>query len=323
MGQNLFWAKTSQRLRHTDIRRCILDEHSYFPYYYVPYHIPFVLYYQWIYRPGYTQGLLAFCFSCICSIDALTDQIEMLLRQMQFFLQTQAPLNSVLKLVRKQERKESLKKKARHSEWQLPQLLAGTLIKTKLVSFSEQTWQALSRGAFFSTPAKILSECRCSRNVYKGGGQGRADLFLSPLCMWVSICVFIYIFAHVFPPNPDCFHACFGCTAEKYTQQWFLAPLCSFAVVENWSESKWLLCYWGEAGGCPKQDQMQGSWRLLGLIEGVSVAPAEPLTGFTEAWQTGQFPLCTPLQHNEYSSTWSHDSLGKIYLLEDHKGTYE
>lgn len=46
-------------------------------------------------------------------------------------------------------------------------------------------------------------------------------------------------------------------------------------------------------GAAPKQDQMQGSCRLLGLIEGGSVAPVEPLTGFTEAWQTGQFPLCT------------------------------
>lgn len=134
---------------------------------------------------------------------------------------------------------------------------------------------------------QVLQEC------LQGWGQGRADLFLSPLCTWDFICVFIYVFAHVFPPNPDCFHACFGCTAEEHTQQFVLAPLWSFAVVENWSKSKWLLCYSGEAGGCPKQDQMQGSWRLLGLIEGDSVAPVEPLTGFTEAWPTGQFPLCT------------------------------
>ena len=39
---------------------------------------------------------------------------------------------------KKIERKEKEKKK-RHTERQLPQLLAGILIKTKLVSFSEQT----------------------------------------------------------------------------------------------------------------------------------------------------------------------------------------
>lgn len=50
----------------------------------------------------------------------------------------------VLKYTKQQKRKDILKRK-----WQLPQLLAGALIKTKLVSFSEQTWQALSRGAFF------------------------------------------------------------------------------------------------------------------------------------------------------------------------------
>lgn len=31
--------------------------------------------------------------------------------------------------------------------------------------------------------------------------------------------------------------------------------------------------------GLPKQDQMQGSWWLLGLIEEGSVSPVEPLTG--------------------------------------------
>lgn len=152
---------------------------------------------------------------------------------------------------------------------------------------------AEQRSFFFSTPAKILSECRCSRNVYKGGGNAELTFFLSLLCMWVSICVFIYVFAHVFPPNPDCFHACFGCTAEEHTQQFVLAALCSFTVVENWSKSKWLLRYSGEAGGCPKQDQMQGSLWLLGLIEGGSVALVEPLSGSAEAWQTGQFPPCT------------------------------
>ncbi len=144
---------------------------------------------------------------------------------------------------------------------------------------------------------QVLQEC------LQGWGHSRVDLFLSALCMWESICVFIYIFVHVFPPNPNCFHTCFSCTAEEHAQQFVLAPLCSFAVVENWSKSKWLLCYLGEAGGYPKQDQMQGSRQLLGLIEGGSVAPVEPLTGFTEAWQTGIFPFCTP--YNTMNTTVS------------------
>lgn len=168
---------------------------------------------------------------------------------------------------------------------------------------------------------QVLQEC------LQGWGQGRADLFLSPLCMCVSICVFIYVFSHVFPPNPDCFHACFGCTAEEHTQQFVLAPLSSFTMVDNWSKSKWLLRYLGEAGGCPKQDHMQESWQLLVLIEGASVAPVEPLTGSTETWQMGQFPLCTPYNTvNTPASDHCHVDVHvdrKIWLLEGHKGTYE
>lgn len=104
------------------------------------------------------------------------------------------PLSSVLKYMNQQKKKRNFKKEARYTEWQLPQLLAGILIKTKLVSFSEQTWQALSRRAFFSTPAKILSECRCSRNVYKGGGKAELTFFsLHCVCESPYVCLFMYL----------------------------------------------------------------------------------------------------------------------------------
>lgn len=147
-------------------------------------------------------------------------------------------LSSVLKYMNQQKKENKFyKKEARYTEWQLPQLLAGILIKTKLVSFSEQTWQALSRRAFFFHSCQNIKWVQVLQECLQGWGQGWADLFLSPLCMWVSICVFIYVFEHVFPPNPDCFHACFGSTAQKYTQQFAFAPFCSFDVLESWAKA--------------------------------------------------------------------------------------
>lgn len=87
--------------------------------------------------------------------------------------------------------------KERCTERQLPQLLAVHLIKTKLFPSSEQTWHALSRGVFFSTLAKILSEYRCSRNVSKGGGNAKPDLFsLSPqlsMCVYARLYMCVYL----------------------------------------------------------------------------------------------------------------------------------
>lgn len=86
----------------------------------------------------------------------------------------------------KKERKKRKDKKERHTERQLPQLLAGSLIKTKLVSLSEQTRQTLSRGLFFH-PAKILSECRCLRNAREGWGKREVTfLFSLPLSFSAS-----------------------------------------------------------------------------------------------------------------------------------------
>lgn len=120
-----------------------------------------------------------------------------------------------------QQREEILKKKPRHTVRQLPQTLAGILIKTKLVSLSEQTWQALSRGVFlfflfflvfFSILAKTLSECRCCRNVFKGGGI--AELTFSLLCC-ESACVYFHM--------------------VLCTHQFFLAPFWSITKAETWS----------------------------------------------------------------------------------------
>ena len=97
---------------------------------------------------------------------------------------------------------------------------------------------AEQRSFFFSTPAKILSECRCSRNVYKGGGKAELTFFsLHCVCEAPYVCLFMYL-CMCFLKTPDWFHACFGCTAEEHTQRFVLAPLCRFAVVENWSKSK-------------------------------------------------------------------------------------
>lgn len=54
-----------------------------------------------------------------------------------------------------------------------------------------------------------------------------------------------------FLKTPDWFHACFGCTAEEHTQQFVLAPLCRFAVVENWSKSKVIVMLFGRGWGLP------------------------------------------------------------------------
>lgn len=73
----------------------------------------------------------------ISSMDAPTDRIFNACSDKTVFVFWVVPLASVLKYINQQ--KKNFKKKARHREWQLPQLLAWTLIKTKLVSFSEQT----------------------------------------------------------------------------------------------------------------------------------------------------------------------------------------
>lgn len=127
----------------------------------------------------------------------------------------------------------------------------------------------------------------------RGGGKAELTFFsLHCVCETPYVCLFMYL-CMCFLQTPDYFHACFGLHGRgAYPAACLIAPLCNFALVEKLEKVN--DCYSGEAGGCPKQDQMQGSWRLLGLIEEGSVAPVEPLTGFTEAWQTGQFPLCTP-----------------------------
>lgn len=161
----------------------------------------------------------------------------------------------------------------------------------------------------------------------RGGGKAELTFFsLHCVCETPYVCLFMYL-CMCFLQTPDYFHACFGCTAEAHTQQLVLAPSLQLHRGRK-TEAKANDCYSGEAGGCPKQDQMQGSWRLLGLIEEGSVAPVEPLTGFTEAWQTGQFPLCTP--YNTMNTT-APDRCpikglsGKDIAsrLKGHKGTYE
>lgn len=92
------------------------------------------------------------------------------------------------------------------------------------------------RRSLLSPLAKILSKCRCFKNVYKGGG-GEAELTLLPLR---CVRVFIYGFVRVFP----------AASASPCLLAW-----CS-----------------AEAGGCPKQDQMQGSRR----VEGGPEEPVEP-----------------------------------------------
>lgn len=117
-------------------------------------------------------------------------------------------LNTVWYHMKQQKKKVFFKKKAKHTEWQLPQFLAGALIKTKLVSFSEQTWQALSREAFFPITAKILTECRCSRNVYKGGGTADlTSLFLSIVYASLHMCVYLCICACL-SSKPQLFSCC-------------------------------------------------------------------------------------------------------------------
>ncbi len=82
---------------------------------------------------------------------------------------------SSLRCWRKSGGRGKKKVKERHTEWQLPQLLAGVLIKTKLVSLREQTWQALKLRSFFS----VLPRCKVSAGASGMPETKRSDLSLS------------------------------------------------------------------------------------------------------------------------------------------------
>lgn len=97
-------------------------------------------------------------------------------------------------LLEKEWREGKKKVKERHTERQLPQLLARVLIKTKLVSLREQTWQALRLRSFFQSCqdvkwVQVPQECqRLAR------GRDRSDLSLSFtvfLSLVLSLCTYI------------------------------------------------------------------------------------------------------------------------------------
>lgn len=89
------------------------------------------------------------------------------------------------------------KGKERHTERQLPQLLAGVLIKTKLVSLSEQTWQALRLRSFFQSCqdvkwVQVPQECqRLAR------GRDRSDLSLSFNCVSITSSLTLHLHVYV------------------------------------------------------------------------------------------------------------------------------
>lgn len=94
-------------------------------------------------------------------------------------------------LLEKEWREGKKKVKERHTERQLPQLLAGVLIKTKLVSLREQTWQALRLRSFFHSCQDVKwvqVPQECQRLVR---GRDRSDLSLSFtvfLSLLLSLC---------------------------------------------------------------------------------------------------------------------------------------
>lgn len=147
-------------------------------------------------------------------------------------------------------------------KWQLPQLLAGALIRTKLCFFQWTNMTSTEQRTFFFYSCQNIKWVQVLQECLQGWGQANADLFSSLYCVCktpyvcLSICACVstkpWLLFHVI-----CLHA------RGAHQQFVFAPLWSFAVVENWSKSKWLLCYTEEAGGCLSRTRCKGpcgSW---------------------------------------------------------------
>lgn len=168
----------------------------------------------------------------------------------------------------------------------------GLLLKPNLfppVNKHDRRWA--EERFFFSTSAKILSECRCSRNVCKGGGTATLTFFtLRCVCetpyVCLSICACVSTKAWPFSRMPRV-------AQRRSTPSGFPShPFGNFAVVENWSKSKRLFCYSGEAGGCLSRSRCRvlvapgSDWRRFGSPGGASDMEAWQMINFLSAIPT-------------------------------------
>lgn len=166
-------------------------------------------------------------------------------------------------------------------KWQLPQLLAGALIRTKLCFFQWTNMTGTEQRSFFFYSCQNIKWVQVLQECLQGWGQGNADLFSTLHCVCETPYVCLSICACVSTKPWLLF------SRDLFARQRSTPAVCLCAPPKlrcgrKLEQKQVIVMLYGRGWGLPKQDQMQGSLWLLN--KGGSVAPVEP--PLTRGWIT-------------------------------------